>query len=261
MRQYAGRITMQKDEQNEAWSIDALETGGPGPGMLLQFNHWTTGNNSKVAMSLDASGNVGIGCVPPFPTEYILDVSGNANIRNILSVLGDISANHATITDISANSLQLQSLYIPDISGINTITTDGSIASQLELTLRGSGLITVDISGGRAPAYTYRSWQYSFETPSPTALLYKTYLVTVNCVFDASNVDTNTVSYISINKDSDDATLRQKKYFIAARLGNRDLLTQLAIFVNIYKEEMYKRYHNKTKQQFDGDLDQLINVD
>jgi hypothetical protein len=53
----------------------------------------------------------------------------------------------------------------------------------------------------------------------------------------------------------------QKKYFIAARLGNRDLLTQLAIFVNIYKEEMYKRYHNKTKQQFDGDLDQLINVD
>ena len=40
----------------------------------------------------------------------------------------------------------------------------------------------------------------------------------------------------------------QKKYFIAARLGNKDLLTQLAIFVNIYKQEMYKRYHNKTKQ-------------
>jgi hypothetical protein len=53
----------------------------------------------------------------------------------------------------------------------------------------------------------------------------------------------------------------QKKYFIAARLGNKDLLTQLAIFVNIYKQEMYTRYHNKTKQQFDGDLDQLINVD
>jgi hypothetical protein len=53
----------------------------------------------------------------------------------------------------------------------------------------------------------------------------------------------------------------QKKYHAAARLGKPEMLTQLAIFVTIYKEEMYKRYYNKTKQQLDGDLDQLINVD
>ncbi len=52
-----------------------------------------------------------------------------------------------------------------------------------------------------------------------------------------------------------------KKYFAAARLGKPELLTQLAIFVNIYKEELGKRYEAKTKQQFNGDLDQLINVD
>ncbi len=52
-----------------------------------------------------------------------------------------------------------------------------------------------------------------------------------------------------------------KKYFAAARLGKPELLTQLAIFVNIYKEELGKRYEARTKQQLDGDLDQLINVD
>lgn len=52
-----------------------------------------------------------------------------------------------------------------------------------------------------------------------------------------------------------------KKYFAAARLGKPELLTQLAVFVTIYKEELGKRYQAKTKQQFDGDLDQLINVD
>lgn len=52
-----------------------------------------------------------------------------------------------------------------------------------------------------------------------------------------------------------------RKYFAAARLGKPELLTQLATFVTIYKDELNKRYREKLKGQFDGDLDQLINVD
>jgi hypothetical protein len=52
-----------------------------------------------------------------------------------------------------------------------------------------------------------------------------------------------------------------KKYFIAQRLGNYQLLTQLGTFVNIYKEEQSRRYREKFKKDIDGDLDQLINVD
>lgn len=52
-----------------------------------------------------------------------------------------------------------------------------------------------------------------------------------------------------------------KKYYQAARLGNPQLLTQVATFVTIYKEEMSKRYLAKSRGQLDNDLDQLINVD
>jgi hypothetical protein len=52
-----------------------------------------------------------------------------------------------------------------------------------------------------------------------------------------------------------------KKYFLAYRLGNQDLLTQVATFVNIYKDELNRRNQLKLKQQLDGDVDQLINVD
>jgi hypothetical protein len=51
------------------------------------------------------------------------------------------------------------------------------------------------------------------------------------------------------------------KYFAAQRLGKIDMLTQIQTFVIIYKEEMSKRYREKAKQGYDGDLDQLINVD
>jgi hypothetical protein len=51
-----------------------------------------------------------------------------------------------------------------------------------------------------------------------------------------------------------------RKYFTAQRLGKPELLTQLATFVTIYKQELSKRYLEKTKMDFDGDLDQLINV-
>jgi hypothetical protein len=52
-----------------------------------------------------------------------------------------------------------------------------------------------------------------------------------------------------------------KKYFAAHRLGNPELLTQLATFVIIYKDEMNRRNSLRMKGQLDGDLDQLINVD
>ena len=51
-----------------------------------------------------------------------------------------------------------------------------------------------------------------------------------------------------------------KKYYAAARLGSRDLLTQLSTFITIYREELSKRNAQKLKQA-DDDLGQLINVD
>jgi hypothetical protein len=52
-----------------------------------------------------------------------------------------------------------------------------------------------------------------------------------------------------------------KKYYQAYRLGNQDLLTQVAIFVNIYKDELNRRNAIRLNGQLDDDLDQLINVD
>lgn len=67
-----------------------------------------------------------------------------------------------------------------------------------------------------------------------------------------------------------DAEVEQKlqeltrKYFQAQRLGNHQLLTQLSTFVNIYRQEMTTRYQkaaNASQGSYDGDLDQLINVE
>jgi hypothetical protein len=52
-----------------------------------------------------------------------------------------------------------------------------------------------------------------------------------------------------------------KKYYAAARMGSRDLLTQLSTFVNIYRNELSRRYMTRNKGDLDRDLDQLINVD
>jgi hypothetical protein len=51
-----------------------------------------------------------------------------------------------------------------------------------------------------------------------------------------------------------------KKYHAAARLGSRDLLTQLSTLITMYREELKLRYAKKN-QQDDDDLGQLINVD
>lgn len=51
-----------------------------------------------------------------------------------------------------------------------------------------------------------------------------------------------------------------RKYYQASRLGKPELLTQIATFVTIYKDELSKRYRERTQAELNGDLDQLINV-
>jgi hypothetical protein len=51
-----------------------------------------------------------------------------------------------------------------------------------------------------------------------------------------------------------------KKYYAAARLGSRDLLTQLSTLITMYREELKLRYAKKSRQD-DDELGQLINVD
>jgi len=69
---------------------------------------------------------------------------------------------------------------------------------------------------------------------------------------------------LSLLKDSEvEEKLRNlsKKYNQAIRLGNTELLTQISIFVTIYRNELSKRLLEKTQSNNDNDLDQLINVD
>lgn len=51
-----------------------------------------------------------------------------------------------------------------------------------------------------------------------------------------------------------------KKYYAAARMGSRDLLTQISTIITMYREELKLRYAKKN-QQDDDELGQLINVD
>jgi len=69
---------------------------------------------------------------------------------------------------------------------------------------------------------------------------------------------------LSLLKDSEvELKLQEltRKYFLAARMGNAALLTQLNTFVIIYKEELSKRLLAKTQGTYDTDLNTLINVD
>jgi hypothetical protein len=69
---------------------------------------------------------------------------------------------------------------------------------------------------------------------------------------------------LSLLKDSEvESKLQEltRKYFLAARMGQNEMLTQLSTFVTIYKEELSKRLVAKTQGTYDTDLNQLINVD
>jgi len=69
------------------------------------------------------------------------------------------------------------------------------------------------------------------------------------------------LSLLKDNEVEDKLYELNRKYFAAARLGKPELLTQIATFVTIYKEELGRRYSAKLRGQNNSDLDQLINVD
>lgn len=52
-----------------------------------------------------------------------------------------------------------------------------------------------------------------------------------------------------------------KKYHTAYRLGKPELLTQISMFVTMYKQELSRRNQERMKKELGGDLGQLINVD
>jgi hypothetical protein len=54
-----------------------------------------------------------------------------------------------------------------------------------------------------------------------------------------------------------------RKYFIAARMGNSGVCDQIISALNMYKEELYRRQVEATQRvvkKQDKDLDDLINV-
>jgi hypothetical protein len=69
------------------------------------------------------------------------------------------------------------------------------------------------------------------------------------------------LSLLKDNEVEDKLNELNRKYYTASRLGKPELLTQIATFITIYKEELSKRYRQKMQGNDSGDLDQLINVD
>jgi hypothetical protein len=72
------------------------------------------------------------------------------------------------------------------------------------------------------------------------------------------DVNPSSLSDSELDKKVEELT---KKYFIALKLKKPEVLTQLGIFVNMYKDEQIKRNISKSRNAFDKDLDNLINVD
>ncbi len=71
------------------------------------------------------------------------------------------------------------------------------------------------------------------------------------------------LSELSVDEVEKKINELSKKYSIAARFGNHDLLTQLATFVTIYRQELHNRYAKQMKDQQEqaNDINKLINVD
>ena len=68
------------------------------------------------------------------------------------------------------------------------------------------------------------------------------------------------LSVIKYNEVEHKLVELNKKYYAAARMGSKDLLTQLSTFITIYRDELSNRYARKLKSD-DNDFDQLINVE
>ena len=52
-----------------------------------------------------------------------------------------------------------------------------------------------------------------------------------------------------------------KKYSIACRMNNPQVVQQLITFVNIYRDELSVRYRQKIKDQTVADLESFVNVE
>ena len=76
-------------------------------------------------------------------------------------------------------------------------------------------------------------------------------------MFDPRGTDLSNLKDNEVEEKLQELT---RKYFTAQRLGKTELLTQIGMFVTMYKQELSNRHLEKTKMNFDGDLDQLINV-
>ena len=70
----------------------------------------------------------------------------------------------------------------------------------------------------------------------------------------------NDLSELKDNELEEKVQELTRKYYQAYRLGKPELLTQISTFVTIYKDELSKRYRERTQTELNGDLDQLINV-
>jgi hypothetical protein len=185
---YAGRILMQKSANGAdlpwGWSIDSLWS--PTADKNLQFVQWVNGQ-SNIAMNFNSQGWIGIGCranVPPVAATFQMDISGATRVRDQLFV-----TRHTELNDLSAS----------------IIACSGSIASSLPIPSRGIIDASVNLLG---VGNTLSNWTSIF-TLTGTKTNYSTFLVSVNAVFDASNVNlsTNTTLDISVNGVT--------KYFLA----------------------------------------------
>jgi len=185
---YAGRILMQNTSSNWGWSIDSL--WGPNSGVSidrsLQIVQWLNGQ-SNVAMDFNEEGYIGVKCIPNVPpalTTFTMDISGSMRVRDKLFV-----TNSSQLRDISAN----------------TIATTSSITSSLTLSNRGIIDASINILDG---SNNTRNWTAVYPI-SGTARNYSTFLVSVNAVFDASNVSPLLTSILDISVNG------ITKYFLA----------------------------------------------
>jgi hypothetical protein len=135
-----------------------------------------------------------------------MDISGSTRVRDDLFII-----NHTDTYDLSATIIGTGSIFVTNDARVvdlsaSIIAATGSIASSLILSNRGILDASVNLIG---PGNTLSNWTAEY-TISGTVRNYSTFLVTVNAVFDASNVSspiTTSTLDISVNGVT--------KYFLA----------------------------------------------
>jgi hypothetical protein len=227
---YAGRILMQNTTSNWGWSIDSL--WGLNSGITidksLQIVQWID-NQSNIVMDFNEEGYVGVNCIPNSPRgdiTFIMDISGSTRVRDNFFVtnhtnLIDLSAtiidtgslfvrNYTRVVDLSATIIGTGSLFVRNNTRVvdlsaSIIAATGPIASSLTLSNRGIIDASVNLIEG---TNTLSNWTAIYPI-SGTVQNYSTFLVTVNAVFDASNVSPLMTSTLDISVNG------VTKYFLA----------------------------------------------